>query len=94
MPFQVVQCLTELGLSIKRARISSDGGWFVDGEGCDVLGLPHANALHAVLYMYDPHTCMAHAEFYVTETPKGKVVDPRKLALIKRVSRMRHVDDR
>ena len=26
-----------------------------------------------------------HAEFFVTETPKGKVVDPRKLALIKRV---------
>lgn len=33
---QVVQCLTELGLSVKQARISSDGGWFVDGEqlGC------------------------------------------------------------
>lgn len=29
---QVVQCLTELGLSIRRSRISSDGGWFVDGE--------------------------------------------------------------
>lgn len=29
---QVVQCLTELGLSIKLARISSDGGWFVDGK--------------------------------------------------------------
>lgn len=28
---QVVQCLTELGLSVKQARISSDGGWFVDG---------------------------------------------------------------
>mmetsp|Transcript_32075 Transcript_32075/g.95782 ORF Transcript_32075/g.95782 Transcript_32075/m.95782 type:complete len:411 (-) Transcript_32075:840-2072(-) len=27
---EVVQCLTELGLSIRRARISSDGGWFVD----------------------------------------------------------------
>jgi hypothetical protein len=26
----VVQCLTELGLNVKRARISSDGGWFVD----------------------------------------------------------------
>lgn len=29
---QVVQCLTELGLGICRARISSDGGWFVDGK--------------------------------------------------------------
>jgi len=27
---EVVQCLTELGLIVKRARISSDGGWFVD----------------------------------------------------------------
>ncbi len=39
---QCVQCLTELGLSIKRARISSDGGWFVDGE-------MHAFTLQAVL---------------------------------------------
>lgn len=29
-PPQVVQCLTEMGLSVKKARISSDGGWFVD----------------------------------------------------------------
>eukprot|EP00955_Chlamydomonas_euryale_P107090 365744-Chlamydomonas_euryale.AAC.2 len=35
---QVVQCLTELGLSIRRARISSDGGWFVDGEGGRLQG--------------------------------------------------------
>lgn len=28
---EVVQCLTELGLNISKARISSDGGWFVDG---------------------------------------------------------------
>jgi len=27
---QVVQCLTEMGLSIRKARISSDGTWFVD----------------------------------------------------------------
>lgn len=32
LALQVVQCLTELGLSVKQARISSDGGWFVDGE--------------------------------------------------------------
>lgn len=30
LPSQVVQCLTELGLNVRRARISSDGGWFVD----------------------------------------------------------------
>lgn len=28
---EVVQCLTELSLSIHRARISSDGGWFING---------------------------------------------------------------
>lgn len=27
---EVVQCLTELGLNVRKARISSDGGWFVD----------------------------------------------------------------
>jgi hypothetical protein len=26
----VVQCLTELSLSIQWARISSDGGWFIN----------------------------------------------------------------
>jgi hypothetical protein len=31
-PLQVVQCLAELHLYVKQARISSDGGWFVDGE--------------------------------------------------------------
>lgn len=49
MGVQVVQCLTELGLSILRARISSDGGWFVDGArgagpgagaGCFTTALP------------------------------------------------------
>lgn len=28
----VVQHFTELGLRINSARVSSDGGWFVDGE--------------------------------------------------------------
>ncbi|KAL6764347.1 hypothetical protein V8C86DRAFT_2474323 [Haematococcus lacustris] len=51
---EVVQCLTELNLSIRRARISSDGGWFVD-------------------------------EFLVSETPRGKVTHPHKLALIRKV---------
>ncbi|EFJ42325.1 hypothetical protein VOLCADRAFT_97579 [Volvox carteri f. nagariensis] len=51
---EVVQCLTELGLSIRCARISSDGGWFVD-------------------------------EFFVTETPKGKLLDPRKINIIRKV---------
>lgn len=27
---EVVQLLTELGLNVMKARISSDGGWFVD----------------------------------------------------------------
>ncbi|KAG2422884.1 hypothetical protein HXX76_015712 [Chlamydomonas incerta] len=51
---EVVQCLTELGLSIRCARISSDGGWFVD-------------------------------EFFVTETPKGKILDQRKINIIRKV---------
>eukprot|EP00798_Chlamydomonas_sp_ICE-L_P022476 gene22476-29598_t len=50
---EVVMCLAELGLSITRARISSDGGWFVD-------------------------------EFYVTETPRGKVTDPLKISSMKK----------
>ena len=29
---QVVQHFTELGLAVRKARISSDGGWFVDGK--------------------------------------------------------------
>ncbi|GLC45665.1 hypothetical protein PLESTM_001763700 [Pleodorina starrii] len=51
---EVVQCLTELGLSIRCARISSDGGWFVD-------------------------------EFFVTESPKGKLLDARKIDIIRKV---------
>ncbi|GLI62359.1 hypothetical protein VaNZ11_004977 [Volvox africanus] len=51
---EVVQCLTELGLSIRCARISSDGGWFVD-------------------------------EFFVTESPKGKLMDSRKINIIRKV---------
>ena len=35
---QVVQLLTDLDLVIKKAHISSDGGWFVDGEWCRVEG--------------------------------------------------------
>jgi hypothetical protein len=31
---QVVQHFTELGLNVRSARISSDGGWFVDGALC------------------------------------------------------------
>ena len=79
---QVVQCLTELGLSIKRARISSDGGWFVDGEGThgEQRG---GGSCPAPCMIY--HAAWPNSEFFVTETPKGKVVDPRKLALIKRV---------
>ena len=34
---EVVQGLTELGLDVHRARISSDGGWFVDGESNALL---------------------------------------------------------
>ncbi|KAG1661089.1 hypothetical protein FOA52_012078 [Chlamydomonas sp. UWO 241] len=27
---ELVQCLTEVGLNVMKARISSDGGWFID----------------------------------------------------------------
>jgi len=38
---QVVQHFTELGLNVRRARISSDGGWFVDGAcSCCTLAPP------------------------------------------------------
>lgn len=36
---QMVQHFTELDLRICSARISSDGGWFVDGEKCRLCGL-------------------------------------------------------
>lgn len=36
---QMVQHFTELDLRICSARISSDGGWFVDGEKCGLCGL-------------------------------------------------------
>lgn len=36
---QVVQHFTELGLRINSARVSSDGGWFVDGERAGPDGL-------------------------------------------------------
>lgn len=39
---QVVQHMLALALQIRRARISSDGGWFVDGE------LPDTQALASV----------------------------------------------
>jgi hypothetical protein len=35
---QVIQCLTELGLSFTKARVTSDGGWFVDGASFLGLG--------------------------------------------------------
>jgi len=58
---EVVQTLTELNLSIRKARISSDGGWFVD-------------------------------EFFVSETPRGKVTDARKLNLIRQVLNVQQTD--
>ncbi|KAJ9516343.1 hypothetical protein QJQ45_001043 [Haematococcus lacustris] len=69
---EVVQCLTELNLSIRRARISSDGGWFVDAP----CPYPHSPCGPVVLL---------GAEFLVSETPRGKVTHPHKLALIRKV---------
>ena len=46
---QVVQHFTELGLNVGRARISSDGGWFVDGKVCIALSTAMCLAVHDVL---------------------------------------------
>jgi UTP:GlnB (protein PII) uridylyltransferase len=42
---EVVQCLTELNLSIRRARISSSQSWFVDGQWATSLwlGMKHSH---------------------------------------------------
>ncbi|KAL6750236.1 hypothetical protein V8C86DRAFT_2441165, partial [Haematococcus lacustris] len=69
---EVVQCLTELNLSIRRARISSDGGWFVDAP-CPYPCGPCGPVV------------LLGAEFLVSETPRGKVTHPHKLALIRKV---------
>ena len=42
---QVVQCLTEMGLSFTKARITSDGGWFVDGAPHLVSSASHLTPL-------------------------------------------------
>nr|GMD80731.1 ACT domain-containing protein ACR4-like [Ipomoea batatas] len=34
---EVAQVLTDLNLIVRRAYISSDGGWFMDGELCFML---------------------------------------------------------
>lgn len=108
---QVVQCLTELGLSVKQARISSDGGWFVDGgysrlqvmQLCRVLSRPNAarkqlssarvsvpcygfnNVQRTGMHLGITCGPWLTAEFHVSETPVGRVTDPKKLAAIKRV---------
>lgn len=46
---QVVQHFTELGLNVRRARISSDGGWFVDGKAPMVLLTTSACAVNGLL---------------------------------------------
>lgn len=116
---QVVQCLTELGLSVKHARISSDGGWFVDGKhypaaapsltlhtGSKSVCKPEAVVVATSSSGVPPpphprrnelsicctrqteltqYVCNVCAEFHVSETPTGRVTDPKKLAAIKRV---------
>jgi len=83
---QVVQTLTELNLSIKRARISSDGGWFVDGESQHATQCQSLAQLLFCALQLRLHDHLAHTEFFVSETPRGKVTDARKLNLIKQVS--------
>lgn len=101
---QVVQTLTELNLSIRKARISSDGGWFVDGECsapvpiCALLTPEEQTRLDVptLLCLFVCHSLLINSlfatEFFVTETPRGKVTDARKLNLIKQVSELLLVD--
>jgi len=51
---ELVQCLTELGLNVPKARISSDGGWFLDqfevtDKGGKVSDASKLAAIHRVL---------------------------------------------
>jgi hypothetical protein len=65
--WQVVQCLTELGLSVKQARISSDGGWFVDGEQSN--SLPGYIRIHAVVHHRVLLLHKANAQATVAHSP-------------------------
>ena len=77
---QVVQHFTELGLNVRRARISSDGGWFVDGasvfcvllSSCCCTGTKRQFRICAV--------------FEVTDSDGSQVTSHRKLASIRQVS--------
>ena len=78
---QVVQHFTELGLNVRRARISSDGGWFVDGA---------RSTLHVATvgfrFKLSIQTENCCAVFEVTDSDGSQVTSPRKLSSIKQVS--------
>lgn len=55
---EVVQHFTELGLAVRKARISSDGGWFVDVfevTDCDGKQVSSARKLKSIKQMLDVH---------------------------------------
>lgn len=80
VPCQVVQHFTELGLNVRRARISSDGGWFVDGAPvyCALLSSCCCTGTKRQIRM-----C---AVFEVTDSDGSQVTSHRKLASIRQVS--------
>lgn len=80
---QVVQALTELGLDVYRARISSDGGWFVDGAAAPPAPLPPAVA--GVVPSGGPAPPCSHAVFEISEVDGTKVRDQAKLQHIKQL---------
>ena len=55
---QVVQHFTELGLNVRRARISSDGGWFVDGKVFIALSTATCLAANDLLSLLPALQCL------------------------------------
>ena len=90
----------ELRLDVKRARISSDGGWFVDGKGfgcacCVVLCLCVFDALREqkLLTLCNPQNqtkTKTKKEFHACERGGGRVTDASKLHALRH---MLDIDD-
>lgn len=88
--FQVVQGLTELGLEVHRARISSDGGWFVDGkeDGSSTFKITADWICERATREVE---CVA-AVFEITEANGRKVRDQQKLAHIQQMLNVHSYD--
>ncbi|KAI8467573.1 MAG: hypothetical protein J3K34DRAFT_523655 [Monoraphidium minutum] len=85
---EVVQCLTELALNVKRARISSDGGWFVDefhvveASGRKVTNEEKLRVIRAVLNIeYEPESPAGGSGGGAAPAPAGAAAPPPKQPL-------------